>query len=624
MTAPAQAPVRQLTLYRHGVARWLRHARFEGDSLTLTVAADDLDTLLQSCTLHPAPGTDSRVLSIGHVGGTRRPGAQPTELRPQDGRAALLQSWQGHEVVVERGGQRHQGRVAGLETATDTAPLRLLLCGDDGTLRSLPLDALESLRPVDPALARHLEAALQRLQRPEGTQALHLRLNPGRHDLALTGLVPCAPWRVGYRAHLGRADAHDRLPVQLQAWAVVDNPLAEDLEHVAVELVTGRPLPTRGSLLAAAPGDEPGRAPRPHAALDPLMAVCRSASMAPEREAFVDWAPARLAPDTSGPVRMGPLEGHALPEPLTLAAGGSAMVPLFGHDLEGEVELVAVDGRACRTLRLVHPGPGPLEPGPLAVSDAGGHCGGGRVEATPEGAALSLPFAEAPGLVLGQRETRQASALRWRLGARAQLCLLTEETRQTWTVENRTRQDERLVIEADELPDGGEWLPPALPERRWGRLRWTLDCPAGQRVTLVLRWRQAQCRPLSRPARAAELARWLQPGTAEPLADADQRPAAEALLPLLRQDERLGDEIGSAEQALEDLSDRLPELREALAALGTCAQDGEDAEVRLQLVRELAEVTAEAGTRRRQLTALQAERRALEQRLAAAWAALEA
>jgi hypothetical protein len=631
MNAPAQAPVRQLTLYRHGVARWLRHARFEGDTLTLTVAADDVDTLLKSCTLHPAPGTDSRLLSIAHARKWVRPGAALPGLSPQDGRAALLRAWQGHEVVVEHAGQRRQGRVAGLEAATETEPQRLLLCEDDGTLRSLPLSALESLRPVEPAQARRLDTALQRLQRPDGTQMLRLRLNPGRHDLALTGLVPCAPWRVSYRAHLGEADAHGRLPVRLQAWAVVDNPFAEDLENVALELVTGRPLAASGSLLADDPAARLGigrlhHLERPQVShFDPMFtpAIENVAPEDPDASAYTEWEPASLPTDTSRPVEMGTLEGHAVAEPLTLPAACSAMVPLFEQALEGEVELLALDDRACRTLRLVHPGPGALEPGPLSVSDAAGHCGGSEVLATPAGSPLSLPFAEATGLTLRTQVQSEDSALRWRLGAQAQLCLMSRETCKTWTVENRTRQDERLVFEADDPIDGSEWLPPALPERRWGRLRWTLDCPAGQRAVLVVRRRQVLQRQLLRPAKAEELARWLQPGADEALDDAGQRPAAEALLPLLREDARLEQALAAQGDALAALLARQLELRKTVVALGPAGEDGEEAALRLQLVRELAETTTETGSRRRQQAALQAERHTLAQRLAAAWAALE-
>ena len=181
MNPNAHAPVRQLTLYRHGQARWLRHARFEGDTLDLHLPGTALDTLIKSCTVHPAPGTGTRVLGMEHdPSGQAWPGA----LMPQLGRSGLLRQWLGCEVVVETEAGGLQGRVAGVETGEETGvgqPMRqkdraaaagqevpdkperhvLLLCDAEGRLHPLPLAHLRSVQPVDAAERQRLQDALR-------------------------------------------------------------------------------------------------------------------------------------------------------------------------------------------------------------------------------------------------------------------------------------------------------------------------------------------------------------------------------------------------------------------------------------------------------------------------------
>ncbi len=283
METSGSLAIRRLTLYKHGVGVVEREGVIDGEEVSLTLRATEVDDVLKSLLVSDRRG--GQVLGVRYETPTDRQtrlDESPLTLSPDASLLDLLRSLRGLRVrlVTGEGTQTGEvsGRVLGLDlppasdvrdavTSRYDEPIVSLL--DDATqsttVTSVPLRTVRRVIILDERAAQDLTFFLAISRANDAQRTITVGLSPGEHDLVASYLVPSPTWRVSYRlvaeskasstpaadmpdgaatattaaAAATGADAGDLL---LQGWGLFDNPLEEDLADVEVTLVAGQPI----------------------------------------------------------------------------------------------------------------------------------------------------------------------------------------------------------------------------------------------------------------------------------------------------------------------------------------------------------------------------------------------
>lgn len=523
----ATAPIRQLTLYKHGVAQVTRETRSGDAGIRLSLRHSELDDALKSlCVLaRDAGGAVTSVAyeapaATGSHAGPQHRVDPPTQMTLDAGRALtqLIEQMTGWSASVVLSGRAEAlvGRVLGLEhDATTGARTLLLQDATSASVHVLPTTDVVSVTPLDAALATRLTRTLDARRQPDGRQAIDIHVASGAQNLALSYLVPCPSWRVSYRVFLDTASsAPDPSPVRLQAWAVVDNLFGEDLEAVQVSLVAGQPVSFHYELTTPPWPDRP------------RVKDVRPAPTAPIGfEAALDWSPPaaerrmsdgpasflRRGHDVSAPLSLqeplkslgdvlsdddqtveaasaagdaqGALFAYRVQAPVTIAQGRSGLVPLLDLALGGRALLLFNEAKhqthPIRSVLCRNDTSYVLERGPATLFEAGRYIGEALLPFSPSGAELHLPYAVELGLTVRctQEVERVVVGLSHHAGAfHSEHSFITTRT---WTVENRTDTDEVLIVECEQAALPGELADDCKADESVGAFhRWRMTCPA--------------------------------------------------------------------------------------------------------------------------------------------------
>ena len=244
-------PLTTLRLYETGVGYFERSGTLSPEDRTaLPVPASHLDDALASLVVLTADhdAHDDRVRGVSFdsrpSGGMARALAGlPAQADAPIAYRDLLASLKGAHVEVRTtasGATPLTGRVIEVE-GTAEPDLHLVVLGDRSDIVRVPVAAIASIRPTDPAYASRLGTALDALGAHATTSRRLLDLLGGSHGPVTLGYVAEAPvWRTTYRIVLGDGAA-GTAPSTLQGWALVHNDTDEDWRGVKLELVNGRP-----------------------------------------------------------------------------------------------------------------------------------------------------------------------------------------------------------------------------------------------------------------------------------------------------------------------------------------------------------------------------------------------
>ncbi len=260
---PPILPLRTLHLYETGVGYFERHGPVAGGETTLPVPAGHLDDALKTLVVIDRQGgvtvNGFEFAASLSNGLARALAGLPTGEEPVTHLELLAglvgadlsvvthrESVRGRLIAVQPG--RHTARECDPEnedctgsapdSPTAVAEAQLLLLGDDGTIRTLPLAELDSVRPLDPTLVNRLAAALDVLSpRDAQTQRAVRLLASHRGEVTLGYIAETPVWRTTYRLVAERAQPRG----ELQSWALLHNDTDEDWRAVQVRLVNGQP-----------------------------------------------------------------------------------------------------------------------------------------------------------------------------------------------------------------------------------------------------------------------------------------------------------------------------------------------------------------------------------------------
>jgi hypothetical protein len=243
----ADLPVRQVTLYKHGVAYFEREGSIPaGGEARLDFQAGDMNDVLKSLTVTDRSG--SRITGIrydSNEGLDQKLGKYPFSVADQEMLSSFLDRLKGSQVEL-----RTDKTIAGtivsaraVETGPEadhrTVKEQITLLLDAGEMNNIDLATVGSIRLVDPKLQEQLKQYLQTLAQSRSKDKRSIYIDSagnGARDMLVAYISPTAVWKSSYRLVLGDSAS------TLEGWAIVDNTTDEDWNDVKLSVVSGRPI----------------------------------------------------------------------------------------------------------------------------------------------------------------------------------------------------------------------------------------------------------------------------------------------------------------------------------------------------------------------------------------------
>lgn len=369
-SAAADLVLKRVVLSSGGVAYYEHEATVEGDAvLDLDVRLDQVDDVLKSIVVY-----DDK----GGVGSIRLPGREPLRQVFRDlpfgeadlaSPAQLLARLQGAEIEVT-GEKAVRGRILSVvpETArgedkTETVRTRVSLMTASGVQQFI-LENAGAVRFVDEKLRREVDLALQATagHRVTDRRTLAIETRGTAKRAVRVGYVVAAPiWKTAYRLTVTSGKGKGIL----QGWAVLENQSGHEWQGVDLTLVSGNPVTFRQALYESyyvdrpeVPVDVAGRvlpaidagamaipetgaarrsASKSVAALEALPREYAERMMAAPSPAplMADAPNAARAADKTEASEATHVLFH-LARPVTVAAGGSLVVPIVDREIPAE------------------------------------------------------------------------------------------------------------------------------------------------------------------------------------------------------------------------------------------------------------------------------------------------
>lgn len=634
-------PIRQLTLYKHGISVVVRGGAVSGTSATLTFHKDQMNDVLKSLVAwdrgggqvrnvaYDAPEERERKMERGSIHLSERETLLDL-LRDLRGRAVRVQT----DDDTEDGRQMWVGTVVGLD-ASEGHPFsqgRLSLLTDAG-VAVLRLRHIVAVEPLDEQARADLGFFLRLSVSEPDQRTVTLNLTEGEHDLLVRYLAPSPTWRVSYRL-VGEQEESGERRALLQGWGIFDNPFDEALEEVRVTLVAGmpisfvydlytpftpeRPVVQEESRVAAAPIEMERGAPKV-AARSMMMAAPAAAPMAAadSMEAYSMSADALSASTTVAAQgeALGDLFEYRLAHPVNVQRGEAAMVPILATELPYRKEHIYNGQKMARhptvVLRFRNETELTLERGPITVVESDAYSGEAIFPFSRPGAEVLLAIAVDLGVSV--REERKSVRETHSITLERRGLLFHEYTTNTtvYEVSNTNAEAVTLLVEHPRST-GFEPLEMAEPEETTENFRrWKVEVPVGPdgHTTFTARERRLD----RRVEQLANLTdenlrqylrhRWLDEALANEL---------RGLLELYAERQRVQQRIAETEQEAKRLSAAQEQARKNMSGL---KDTGDEGELRARYVRQLNEsedaLAALDGERAR----LKGEEAELEQRI---------
>jgi hypothetical protein len=245
-------PLRRVVLYKSGVGYFEHDGRVRGnEDVEIDLTSSQLDDVLTSLTALDLDG--GRIVGASY--NSRAPAgyqlaAIPVKLNQPTTLPDFLQQLRGAQLEVHTGAGVFTGQILSIQSeahgengvSVDVSEVSLL--GDDGEVRSFPLDSKTNLRFPDTGLEQELKRALGLLDsaHQEDTRRLVLSTTGvGDREVRVSYTSEVPVWKTTYRIVLpDKASPAGTKPL-LQGWAVVDNTVGEDWNDVELSLAAGAP-----------------------------------------------------------------------------------------------------------------------------------------------------------------------------------------------------------------------------------------------------------------------------------------------------------------------------------------------------------------------------------------------
>jgi hypothetical protein len=487
LAQPAELPVKQVVLYKHGVGFFERSGSLgPGESARLDFNASDMNDVLKSLTITERGGgkiTGLRYDSMDPLSHKLAEfpfqigGAQPLSGMLDQLKGARLELKFGNETVT---GAIVNGRlVAGNDKQAEREQLTLMI--DSGELRTVDLSAATGIRFTDPQLQQQFKDYLAALAaaRSKDKRSVYIDSTDARErEVTASYMTPAAVWKSSYRLIFGSTGQPE-----LEGWAIVDNTTGEDWTKVRLSLVSGRPISFVSQLYApryinrpeAELPDDAAARPVAHSgsfeskdqARGTLGAIAGGARMAPmaapkamlksaEQETLnstaesVIVAPSSIVAEASAGA-LGELFEYRIAQPVTIRKNESALLPFLQQPIEARKLLIYSEHGSqhpTNAAELTNNSGKTLDGGPITVFDGGAYGGEALMETLKTGDKRLISYAVDLGTRITEAFGSKQAVVREIHANRGILTtkLAVEETR-TYTVKNVDKKAKTLIIE---------------------------------------------------------------------------------------------------------------------------------------------------------------------------------
>jgi hypothetical protein len=245
LAVPAELPVTQVVLYKHGLGFFERAGTLgPGESARLDFDAGEMNDVLKSLTIDERGGKISglRYDSLDPLSHTL---AQfPFQIGGAQPLSGMLDQLKGARLELKFGSETVSGVIVNAReiAATENLPAReqVTLLVDSGDLRNLDLNAAAGIHFAEPQLQQQFKDYLAALAtaRSKERRSVYIDSNDAKErQVTASYMIPAPVWKSSYRLILPESGK----PV-LEGWAIVDNATSEDWTKVRLSLVSGRPI----------------------------------------------------------------------------------------------------------------------------------------------------------------------------------------------------------------------------------------------------------------------------------------------------------------------------------------------------------------------------------------------
>jgi len=529
--AADELPVKRVVLFTSGVGFFQREGEVTGDaSVPLSFRTEQINDLLKSLVLQDYGGGKISPVVFGSrdpIDRTLKSFAIDITDNPPLGE--VLNRMRGVEAEIA-GPKEIRGVIVGVETQQqkvkeEVIKIQVLNLLTEQGLRAVPLEQVQQIKILDPALDGEFRSALKALATSHDTQRKPVVLNfsgQGKRRVSVGYILEAPIWKTSYRLELP-----EKKPPFLQGWAIVENTTDEDWKAVGLTLVSGRPIsfimdlyqslyvprPTvvpeifaslrppvyEGGVAANEPAlalqrEQKAKSGRPEirARISNGLAAAPAASSAmPEAESldlsFAGHGVNGMA--TAGAV--GELFQYAIDQPVTIPRQKSAMLPIVNAAIEAQKVSIynenvqrkfPLNGLRLKNTTDLH-----LMQGPITVFEGSVYAGDARIEDLQPKEERLISYAldmkmEVEPLVQGG--TSELTSIRIRKGVlvASQRLLQTK----TYTSRNKAAEKRTLVIEHPFRPEWKLVEPPKPIERSPSVYRFQLTVDTGKSEKLTI------------------------------------------------------------------------------------------------------------------------------------------
>lgn len=640
----ADLPVREVILYKHGVAYFTRAGQLQpGETARLEFKAGDMNDVLKSLTVTDRNG--AKVTSV------RYDASEPLEKRLEnfpfavgDGSslAAFLDQLKGARVELKLGGETVAGAivsarlVAASEKQAEQQTVTLL--DDSGEIRRYDLSAASAVKFADPKLQALLKDYLTVLSQAHSKDRRSIYIDStgsAARELIARYTIPSPVWKSSYRLVFGV----ESQPT-LEGWAIVDNTTGEDWSNVRLSVVSGKPISFITQLYP------PKYITRPEAELAENQAVAPvvlqggiiggvvSAAAAPPSPAMAK-APQRIrvggnagigggfgggayrdAANVESSVAAsaegsdaGELFEYSFSSPVTVKKGESAMLPFLQQKIDTRKLLIYMESFGLHPMdaaEITNNTGKTLDGGPITVYESNTYAGEALVETVKAGDKRLITY----GVDLGTRVTtkwdtssnvvREVHFRRGVLTTRSAI----EETR-TYTIHNVDAKPKTLIIEHAER-SGYKLLNQTPAERTANAYRFEVKLASSGNASFPVKEERVFDQTWAVSDMAPDfLAAWIEN---KPLSDAQRR----ELEQIIQKKREIADNQAAQKRAENDIADLTQDQQRTRANIQSLNNVSGQQELVQQYARQLASSESKLAALRDTQAQLRRSRTTLE------------
>ena len=492
---PAELPVKQVVLYKHGVGFFERSGRLgAGESARLDFNASEMNDVLKSLTIDEKGGGKISGLRYDSMDPLSHKLAEfPFQIAAGQPLSGMLDQLKGARLELKFGNETVTGAIVNgrLVAGSDKQPEReqLTLMLDSGELRTVDLSAATGIHFNDPQLQQQFKDYLTAMAaaRSKEKRSVYIDSTDARErDVTASYMIPSPVWKSSYRLILGASGQ----PV-LEGWAMVDNTTGEDWTKVQLSLVSGRPISFISQLYApkyvtrpeaeladdnaarpvvheggyatgslggfAADGEHLDNRPVNGRMAAP-MAMAAPAPL-PTRAPIEQFAKLQAAPKvafssiaaTATGVDLGELFEYRIAQPVTIRKNESAMLPFLQQPIDGRKLLIYSDHTSqhpTNAVELTNSTGKTLDGGPITVYDGGAYGGEALMETLKAKDKRLISYAVDLGTRITEAFGSKQAMVREFHANRGMMTIkyAAEETR-TYTARNVDQKAKTLIIE---------------------------------------------------------------------------------------------------------------------------------------------------------------------------------